>query len=313
MATKKKNLKYYLINITISMVTVLVMLAIVDLIFGKNEGTTDTGQDWQAYNDSINQRNFAYAQLNPYGFTDSIRSMNKPDSVFRIAVLGDSFIWGDGIPHEWVWSHKLERLVLDNYDHVEVIHWGRNGWSTKDQLNFYVTEGRKYNIDLLLIGLVDNDPDLNLYKDRSAEWRMKYDWWFRTLPGVSYWIFNKYATREYDNWLDSLYSTNNLNQYEQVLIDLDTELQKDSVDYSFVYTANCTYPHLLDRYSTIEDLMIENNIPYYDLIPGIVEVYSDIDCAQLKASPVNGHPGPEMTTFFADSTFAWLQRAGYLE
>ena len=47
----------------------------------------------------IDLLNYEYAQTNPYRFTDVVRSKEKQKGVSRIAILGDSFVFGDGIPY----------------------------------------------------------------------------------------------------------------------------------------------------------------------------------------------------------------------
>ena len=71
--------------------------------------------DGYELNKRVNERNQQYANTNVFGFTDKERTMRKPKGVFRIAVLGDSFIWGDGLPYEKVWSHKLEQRLEAKY------------------------------------------------------------------------------------------------------------------------------------------------------------------------------------------------------
>src|ERR1700749_3010656 len=74
-----------------------------------------------ALNKAINDQNTAYAKGNTFGFTDKERTPQTPKVKYRIAVLGDSFIWGDVLPYQKVWSHKLEAQLLAQYDSIEVI------------------------------------------------------------------------------------------------------------------------------------------------------------------------------------------------
>ncbi|MBW1990491.1 MAG: SGNH/GDSL hydrolase family protein, partial [Deltaproteobacteria bacterium] len=85
--------------------------------------------------EEINAGNWAVSQKHPFGFNEPPRSVQKPPGVaWRVAVVGDSFVWGDGVPSGESWSRKLEREVARLAPHVEVMSSGRSGWSTSDQL-----------------------------------------------------------------------------------------------------------------------------------------------------------------------------------
>src|SRR4051812_13244556 len=82
---------------------------------------SDDKRDARELNERTNKRNEEYAKLNQFEFTDRNHTPDKPKGIFRIAVLGDSFIWGDGLPYENIWSHKLETKLSAEYDSLEVL------------------------------------------------------------------------------------------------------------------------------------------------------------------------------------------------
>jgi len=94
-------------------------------------------------NQKINEKNRLIASQNRHGFTDVQRQFSKEKGKIRIAVLGDSFIFGDGVPYDTIWSHKLEKELLDKYENVEILSWGQNGWSTQNQYRFLKNHGIK--------------------------------------------------------------------------------------------------------------------------------------------------------------------------
>lgn len=109
-------------------------------------------------NKQINQIHTDKAKLNVYGFNDTEHSCHKPPGFTRIAVLGDSFIWGVGVDDKVIWTHKLEDMLNQNGVRTEILNWGKPGWSTLDEFRFLKSDGIHYDFDLLIVDFVVNDP-----------------------------------------------------------------------------------------------------------------------------------------------------------
>ena len=94
-------------------------------------------------------------QTNKYGFADRVISDYDIESACKIAVLGDSFIWGWGTrPNsDEGWSRQLESMIPN----CRIFHWGQGGWSSNDQARFMEEKGHRHHVDLVLLGFVDND------------------------------------------------------------------------------------------------------------------------------------------------------------
>lgn len=103
--------------------------------------------------------------VNEYGFFDRPVVEYSSQSACKLAVLGDSFVWGFGSePNSGErWTSQLAKLI----PHCTVFHWGIGGWSVTDQVDFLLKDGRKHEVDSLLIGFVDNDLD-SITKDKQA-------------------------------------------------------------------------------------------------------------------------------------------------
>ena len=52
----------------------------------------------------------------------------------RILALGDSFVWGEGLPYEDLVTVKMEALLNRDYGEVLVINGGQSGFDTNDEL-----------------------------------------------------------------------------------------------------------------------------------------------------------------------------------
>ena len=94
-------------------------------------------------------------RVNEYGFSDKPVSNYSSKSDCKLAVLGDSFVWGVGSAHDSGerWTSQLAKLIPN----CKVFHWGIGGWSTTDQVDFLLKKGSKHKVNALLIGFVDND------------------------------------------------------------------------------------------------------------------------------------------------------------
>ena len=91
----------------------------------------------------------------------------KSQGVTRILALGDSFTFGFGVNVEDSYSKVLERLLNVSTEgngvrQYEVINTGAPGWGTAQELVFWNVEGHKYNPDIILLCLVENDPTDNV-------------------------------------------------------------------------------------------------------------------------------------------------------
>lgn len=88
-------------------------------------------------------------KINSKGFRDVEHNYEKPDGVFRIVVVGDSFIEGWGVPIEDAFPRVLEdRLRPRN---VEVIALGVRNYGTVAEYVALLEEGRRYEPDLVLL------------------------------------------------------------------------------------------------------------------------------------------------------------------
>lgn len=85
-------------------------------------------------------------QINSKGLRDDESPYEKPNGVFRIALLGDSRTFGFGIPIEKHYSALLEQY----FDNVEVINLGVSGFGIDQELLFLRSEGFRYQPDLVV-------------------------------------------------------------------------------------------------------------------------------------------------------------------
>ena len=99
------------------------------------------------------------ADVNANGHRDVPTTVAKPDGVFRILALGDSFTVGADVLAEQAYPKMLERLLAARTGRrVQAINAGVGGWDPFMYAQYYEHYGRAFRPDLVLVGFfVGND------------------------------------------------------------------------------------------------------------------------------------------------------------
>jgi lysophospholipase L1-like esterase len=93
-------------------------------------------------------------QYNAEGWRGATGRFSKPSDVFRIVVLGDSFVDGYTIPMQDRFTEVLEASLKPQFD---VINLGVAGYSTDQELLLLDQEGWKFKPDLVVLAFYYND------------------------------------------------------------------------------------------------------------------------------------------------------------
>ncbi|MDD4349654.1 MAG: SGNH/GDSL hydrolase family protein [Opitutales bacterium] len=110
------------------------------------------------------------------GFRDVERPEPKPEGVYRVLVVGDSFVWGAyGVDADQTFTALAEQSLNRNADNgrpkFEVINAGVIGWGTDNALAFLKSRWDRYQPDAVVIAFcVANDFFDNM---RSREYSVK--------------------------------------------------------------------------------------------------------------------------------------------
>ena len=95
-------------------------------------------------------------RINSKGLRDEEHSYEPAPSVFRIVLLGDSFMQGTSVDYQDSLPFLLEQALADK--RVQVINCGVEGYSLVQELLFLKMEGTKYHPDLVLVAMyAEND------------------------------------------------------------------------------------------------------------------------------------------------------------
>lgn len=91
---------------------------------------------------------------NAAGFRDAPHAEAKAPGAYRIAVLGDSFVFGSGVAQDAILTRRLAAYLGPGF---EVVNLGVPGYGTDQELLTLRRWGRKLSPDLVLLGFFWND------------------------------------------------------------------------------------------------------------------------------------------------------------
>jgi hypothetical protein len=91
---------------------------------------------------------------NAAGFRDAPHAEAKAPGAYRIAVLGDSFVFGSGVAQDAILTRRLAAHLGPGF---EIVNLGVPGYGTDQELLTLRRWGRKLSPDLVLVGFFWND------------------------------------------------------------------------------------------------------------------------------------------------------------
>ena len=95
-------------------------------------------------------------RTNAHGQRDVERSLEKPDSVRRVVLLGDSVVESKEVRKiEQMMHRQLERLYPENS--VEVLNFGVTGYCTLAEVELLRVKGLAFRPDVVIVVFVQND------------------------------------------------------------------------------------------------------------------------------------------------------------
>lgn len=98
---------------------------------------------------------------NSEGWRDLEHDVEKPNGVFRILVLGDSFMEANSVKLDDTFHRQVEELASAAGNNVEVINMGVAGYGTLQEYLVFRDIGHLYNPDLVLVGFFDGNDVIN--------------------------------------------------------------------------------------------------------------------------------------------------------
>ena len=117
----------------------------------------------------FSQEGNGVVETNAEGFRDYLHRVEKPESSFRVALIGDSFFEAKQVNYEESLAALLEQKLSECKPNVavEVFNFSAQGYATLQQYVLYTNYVAKYSPDVVVLGfyegndVYDNHPKLN--------------------------------------------------------------------------------------------------------------------------------------------------------
>jgi len=110
-------------------------------------------------------------RINEKGLRDEDHAYDKEEGKARIIGMGDSVVFGSGVPVEKTVLGELEDDLLGRDYNVEVIKAGVNHFALDQYLYVYRDEMYKYNADVIVVGITLNDAEVTNISEAYARVR----------------------------------------------------------------------------------------------------------------------------------------------
>lgn len=120
----------------------------------------------------------AMIKTNSSGMRDDEPQPKDDDSSHRIAIMGDSYTFGFGVPGDQAYPSVLEHLLNArmNGEKFETLNFGVGGYSTRDEALLLKHRAINWDLDLVVLGYVLNDPEIDPIQPLHAYYRDPV-WW----------------------------------------------------------------------------------------------------------------------------------------
>lgn len=105
-----------------------------------------------------------YVSINSHGMRDAPRTLKKEPGVYRIGIFGDSIIEGLHVFPNQVSTRRLESKLNYRLEKRawEVLNFSVGGYGTLQEYLRYVRDGKKFDLDLVVLFFTGNDLQNNL-------------------------------------------------------------------------------------------------------------------------------------------------------
>lgn len=259
--------------------------------------------------------------LNSAGYRDNEYDFNDSPDTFRIYALGDSYTYGWLVDdYKKTFPKILEENLRKKTDKkIDIINAGSPGFSLGEMVNRFISEGKYYYPDLVLVGI--NDDEANFTKTYMQPADHKLNKTIRSLHLYQITLGNYFKTKAEKvnhDYVLNIYRGQNLEEWnkssEQLLL-LKEEANKINAQIGIVL-----FPHIhpnspdseydyLPYNDKFKSFAQDNGIYLFDPLNDFIKFP---DKKRLVINPLDPHPTAEMNTIVADNIYKNIDIDKYL-
>jgi hypothetical protein len=255
-------------------------------------------------------------RINAHGFRGPETALTKPAGVWRVALIGDSFAFGEGVRFPDTMGERLESQLSAAADGaVEVLNLAVSGANSGAELSYLRHRGLAFEPDLVLWVYVLNDAGaggLNLWEDFTQQYEARW------LKG-SYLVSHLYARigrqilgRRYIEQLVDR-SKGQRKKWQRSLDALSEAREVATAAgadfavaiFPFMHRLDASHP-FLDFHRLVSNHCSANGIPVLDLF----DAFAGRNDTDLWVHPSDQHPNEAAHAIAADAIFGFLRAQG---
>jgi lysophospholipase L1-like esterase len=247
---------------------------------------------------------------NSKGLRDREIPYARTPGVRRILMLGDSGTVGWGVAFDETFPKRIEKAYAEKGDKVEVINTGVGNYNTIQEVEYFLTEGYKYEPDIVVLNYSFNDAE-PVPHERPPGFFVRTLYSFPFIVGGMDGVLRKFFGKE--TWVD---------YYLHLYDDGKSNGWRDSRAYIRKLALYCrahnikllivSLPELHDvqdyKLQAITDLVhqaaLEEGVHFADMLPYV----KDQKSSALWVTPPDPHPNGYANQFYAKGVMDALQR-----
>lgn len=247
--------------------------------------------------------------LNSAGYRDDEHDLNKAADTFRIYALGDSYTYGWLVNDYKKTFPKIleENLQKKTNKKIEIINAGSPGFSLGEMVNRFISEGKYYYPDLVILGINDDEANDSKTYQQPADLKLnpliKNSHLYQFTLGNYFKQISEKANHEYVLNIYKDPSSQEWKKFSDQILSLQNQVSKINAKLAIVL-----FPHIhpnspdspYDYYpynEKFKSFTAENGIYLFDPLDNFIKFS---DKKSLVINPLDPHPTGDMNKIVAD-------------